>query len=189
MIAQVRGTIVSRGADHVVLDVAGVGYKVFVPRQPERNEVLLYTHHAVREDGQFLYGFATREELALFELLTSVSGVGPRAALALLSISRTADLAAAIAGGDIAALARAPGVGKKTAERLVVDLRGKVAGLVSGDQLPAASPVEDEALAALQALGYTAAEAAAALRNAPAAKTATTEERVRAALRKAAPVV
>ena len=189
MIAQVRGRVVARGADHVVIDVAGIGYKVFVPRQPEDAEVVLHTHHVVREDGQFLYGFPSLEELALFDLLTSVSGVGPRAALALLSISRAADLAAAIASGDVAALARAPGVGKKTAERLIVDLRSKVSGLVTGDRLPSPIVVEDEALAALLALGYTPGEAAAALRNAPAAKAATTEERVRAALRKAAPVV
>lgn len=186
MIAQVRGRVVARGADHVVVDVAGIGYKVFVPRQPEDGEVVLHTHQVVREDGQFLYGFPSREELALFDLLTSVSGVGPRAALALLAISRAPDLAAAIASGDVAALARAPGVGKKTAERLIVDLRSKVSGLVTGDRLPSPIVVEDEALAALLALGYTPGEAAAALRNAPPAKAATTEERVRVALRRTA---
>jgi Holliday junction DNA helicase RuvA len=114
-----------------------------------------------------------------------VNGVGPRAALAILSVSRPVDVAAAIAAGDAAALARAPGVGKKTAERLIVDLRGKVAK-VSGDTgLPTVVPVEDEAAAALQALGYTPAEAAAALREVPPASGASTEERVRQALRKA----
>ncbi len=117
----------ARGADHVVVEVAHVGYKVFVPRQPDGDEVLFHTHQVVREDGHFLFGFGSREELALFELLIGVSGVGPRAALALLSISRPAELAAAIAAGDTASLARAPGVGRKTAERLIVDLRGKVA--------------------------------------------------------------
>lgn len=189
MISHIRGTVVGRGADHVIVDVSGVGYKVFVPRQPEDGSVVLHTHHVVREDGQFLFGFQSRDELALFELLISVSGVGPRAALALLSVSRPAELAAAIATGDAAALARAPGVGKKTAERLIVDLRGKVRDLVSDERLPSAAPVEDEAIAALQALGYTPAEAAAALRGVPGAKAATTEERVRAALRKGATVV
>lgn len=184
MIASVRGRVTSRGADHVVVDVGGVGYKVFVPRQPETEDVHLFTHHVVREDGQFLFGFGTGEELALFELLTSVSGVGPRAALALLSVSRPDDLAAAIAGGDTAALARAPGVGKKTAERLIVDLRSKVARVADG-LIPSAAPIEDDALAALQALGYTPTEAAAALRGVPGKGAATTEERVRAALRKA----
>ena len=168
----------------MVVEAAGVGYKVFVPRQPESDEVLLHTHHVVREDGQFLFGFASRDELALFEMLTSVSGVGPKAALALLSVSRPADLAAAIAAGDAAALARAPGVGKKTAERLIVDLRGKVAR-VSDDVLPGAAPTGDEAAAALIALGYSASEAAAALRGVPPPSKATTEERIRMALRRA----
>ncbi len=184
MIGSVRGRVIARGTDHVVVEVAGVGYKVFVPRQPQTDDVLLHTHHVVREDGQFLFGFATRDELALFELLTSVSGVGPRAALGLLSVSGPPELAAAIAGGDVAALARAPGVGKKTAERLIVDLRSKVAR-VSDGALPS-DVAEDEAVAALQALGYTPAEAAAAVRRVPAAGTATTEERVRAALQGAA---
>lgn len=188
MIASVRGRVIARGIDHVVVDVGGVGYKVFVPRQPDGEAVLLHTHHVVREDGQFLYGFASREELALFDMLTSVNGVGPRAALALLSVSRAADLAAAIAAGDVAALARAPGVGKKTAERLIVDLRTKVTPF-AGAVLPGAARVDDEAAAALQALGYTPAEATAALRGVPPASTATTEERVRAALRKATTVV
>ncbi len=185
MIGSVRGRVIARGADHVVVEVAGIGYKVFVPRQPESDDVLLHTHHVVREDGQLLFGFASREELALFEMLVSVSGVGPRAALALLSVSAPAQLAAAIAAGDAAALARAPGVGKKTAERLIVDLRGKVAGAADGG-LPGAAMPEDEAVAALQALGYTPAEAAAALRGVPDGDKATTEDRVRTALRKAA---
>ena len=178
----------ARGTDHVVVDVGGVGYKVFVPRQPETDDVLLHTDHVVREDGQFLFGFVTREELALFEMLTSVSGVGPRAALALLSVSRPADVAAAIASGDAAALARAPGVGKKTAERLIVDLRGKIAKVGDG-ATGSAAPIDDEAAAALVALGYTASEAAAALRGVPPASAASAEERVRQALRKAARVV
>lgn len=165
-----------------------MGYRVFVPRQPETDDALLFTHHVVREDGQLLFGFQTREELALFEMLISVNGVGPRAGLAILAVSRPADVAAAIAAGDAAALARAPGVGKKTAERLIVDLRGKVAK--GGDSgLPSSAPLGDEAAAALQALGYTPAEAAAALRAVPAASAASTEERVRLALRRAARVV
>ncbi|MBU6423861.1 MAG: Holliday junction branch migration protein RuvA [Chloroflexota bacterium] len=183
MIGSVRGRVIARGADHVVVEVGGLGYKVFVPRQPDGDDVLLHTHHVVREDGQSLFGFASREELALFEMLISVSGVGPRAALALLAVSSPAQLAAAIASGDAAALARAPGVGKKTAERLIVDLRAKVGA--AGAPLPEAATSEDEAAAALQALGYTPSEAVAALRGVPAAGKAPTEERVRAALLKA----
>ncbi|MGH2451687.1 MAG: Holliday junction branch migration protein RuvA [Candidatus Limnocylindria bacterium] len=183
MIASLRGRVVARGTDHVVVDVGGVGYKVVVPRQPGRDEVHLHTHQVVREDGQFLFGFESREELALFELLIGVSGVGPRAAVAMLSVARAVDLAAAIAAGDAAALARAPGVGKKTAERVIVDLRGRVGGLAGA--AAGVLPSTDEAAAALQALGYTAAEASAALRAVPAAGEASTEDRLAAALRAA----
>jgi holliday junction DNA helicase RuvA len=182
LIGSVRGRILARGPDHVVVETAGVGYKVFVPRHPTGEETLLHTHQVVREDGQFLFGFETREELALFELIIGVSGVGPRAALAILSVSRPADVAAAIAAGDAAALAKAPGVGKKTAERLIVDLRSKVGRLAIG---PAAGELAsaDEAIAALRALGYTLAEAQQALTGVPPVGTATTEERLATALR------
>src|SRR5438105_4034934 len=155
--------VIARGADHVVVETNGVGYKVHVPRQPTRDEVLLHTHHTVREDDQSLYGFESRDELALFEMLISVSGVGPKAGLAILSVARPAEIAGAIASGDAAALARAPGVGKKTAERLIVDLKGKI-GRVAGLPVTAgALTVEDDAQAALVALGYTPSEAATAL--------------------------
>jgi Holliday junction DNA helicase RuvA len=184
VIALIRGEIVARASDHVVVDVRGVGYKVFVPRHPGGDIVTLHTHQVVREDAQQLFGFETREELALFEMLISVSGVGPRAALSLLSVSTPAQLAAAIASGDASALSRAPGVGKKTAERLILDLKGKIAR-GGPDREPIGVVLEDEAAAALQALGYTPAEAVAALRAVPSAGSESTEERVTAALRAA----
>jgi holliday junction DNA helicase RuvA len=183
VIAAVRGTVIARGADHVVVEVAGVGYKVFVPRHPSRDEVLLHTHQVVREDDEALYGFEAREELALFEMLISVSGVGPKAGLAILSVARPAEIASAIASGDAALLARAPGVGKKTAERLIVDLKGKVGRVAGAPVIPGASALDDDAHAALVALGYTTSEAATALRDAPPRGRATTEERLAAALR------
>ena len=189
MIASIRGRIIARGADHVVVETGGVGYRIFVPRHPEDGEVLLHTHQVVREDAHLLFGFESREELALFELLIGVSGVGPKAALALLGMSRPVDVAAAIAAGDAPALAKAPGVGKKTAERLIVDLRSKVGGIVIGGPAAGAAtagPGADEAHAALRALGYTPAEAAAALAEVPGAGEATTEERLAAALRRPA---
>jgi Holliday junction DNA helicase RuvA len=184
LIAYVSGEVVARGTDHVVVDVRGVGYKVFVPRHPTGDNVALHTHHVVRDDAQQLFGFETREELVLFELLITVSGVGPRAALSLLSVASPAAIAAAIASGDSVALARAPGVGKKTAERVIVDLKSKIAR-TGPEREPTGVLTEDEAAAALQALGYTASEAISALRRAPAAGSATTEERVTAALRAA----
>jgi Holliday junction DNA helicase RuvA len=187
LIAYVSGEVVARGADHVVVNVRGVGYKVFVPRHPSGDNVALHTHHVVRDDAQQLYGFETREELALFELLITVSGVGPRAALSLLSVASPAAIAAAIASGDSVALARAPGVGKKTAERVIVDLKGKIMR-TGPEREPTGVLTEDEAAAALQALGYTVSEATAALRRAPPAGSATTEERVTAALRAAGAV-
>ena len=185
MIATVRGRVISRGADHVIVEAAGVGYQVFVPRHPAasaNDDVLLHTHHVVREDAQLLFGFETREELALFELLISVSGVGPKAALAILSVSRPADVAAAISVGDAASLAKAPGVGKKTAERLIVDLRSKMGSMAVG-AFGVEAPDGDEAVAALRSLGYTVGEAQAALRGVPPPSKASTEERLAAALR------
>ena len=182
MIATVRGKVIARGVDHVVVEANGVGYKVFVPSHPSGDEVLLHTHHVVREDAQLLFGFESREELALFELLISVSGVGPKAAVAILSVSRPVDVASAIAAGDAATLAKAPGVGKKTAERLIVDLRSKMGRIALGPDGPDI-PDADEAVTALRALGYTVSEAQAALRGVPAASKASTEERLAAALR------
>jgi Holliday junction DNA helicase RuvA len=183
VIASVRGKVLARGSDHVVVETGGVGYKVFVPRHPSREDVLLHTHQVVREDAQLLFGFETREELALFELLISVSGVGPKAGLAILSVSRPVDVAAAIASGDAAALAKAPGVGKKTAERLIVDLRSKVGRVSIGPTDLDLADAGDEALTALRALGYTLSEAQAALRGVAPAGKASTEERLSTALR------
>ncbi len=179
MIAWLEGRIVGRGADHVVVDVRGVGYKVHVARPPEGEQTTLHVHHAVQQDAERLFGFETREELALFEMLIGVWNVGPKAAMSLLSFAGPAELAAAIATGDVAALAKAPGVGKKTAERLIVELRAKVQRVSPPG--PAVAATDDDAVAALVALGYSAAEAARALRDV--AKDDGTAARVQAALR------
>lgn len=179
MIAWLEGRIVARGLDHVVVDVRGVGYKVHVARQPEREQTALHVHHVVQQDAERLFGFETREELALFDMLIGVSQVGPKAAMSLLSVAAPAELAAAIATGDVAALAKAPGVGKRTAERLIVELRAKVQQV--GARPAGVVPVDDDAVAALVALGYTAAEASRALRDV--GHDGSTAERVRSALR------
>src|SRR5258706_14189462 len=113
MIAHVRGEVVARGTDHVVVDVRGIGYKVFVPRHPQGDIVALHTHHVVREDAQQLYGFETREELALFEMLISVSGVGPKAAMSSLGVTRPAQVSAPIAFGVAVALSLLSALRKK----------------------------------------------------------------------------
>jgi|FLYL01.1.fsa_nt_gi Holliday junction DNA helicase RuvA len=185
MIARLTGTIAGRGPDHLVVDVNGVGYLVFVPaglvaRALPDSSVTLYTHMVVREDSLTLYGFAEAHEERLFETLLGVSGVGPKAALALLSALSADELAGAIAAGNAAALARAPGVGKKLASRIVLELREKMG---AAGAAPAAAGVEsEEVAAALMALGYSQAEANEAVARADLETAGTLEEKVRLAL-------
>lgn len=170
-IARLRGVVAGIGPDWVVVDVAGVGFKASVPSGlcaslTEGREVTLYTHLLVREDGMALYGFETPTDLEVFEQLISVSGVGPRAALALLSAMSAAELATAVVQGDVARLRTVPGIGEKTAGRLVIDLQARLAPLASpGDGAvarPAAPRPDEDVVAALLSLGYSQAEAAAA---------------------------
>ncbi len=135
MIAQLSGTVARVGAAFVVVDVHGVGYKVNVPVSvleslPETGQpVLLITHTLVREDDLSLYGFNTEEELKVFELLLTVSGIGPKAALALLSALPASELAQAVSTEDIRRLTKVPGIGARTAQRLVLELKEKFAAL------------------------------------------------------------
>lgn len=172
MIAHVRGQVVHRDAGAVVIDVNGVGYLVNVAsldRIPPRGETVeLHTSLQVREDSMTLYGFPDRSGLELFELLIGSSGVGPKLALAALRTHRADVLRAAIGGADIATLTTIPGIGKKVAERLVLELRDKVGG-VPGDRdgdftAPSGAPTPlGETREALAALGYSAGEIQAAL--------------------------
>lgn len=177
MIASLRGTLAEAGAGHAVVECGGVGYLVLVSthtiaRLPSRGaEVHLRTRQIVREDSLQLFGFADADELRLFDLLIGVSGVGPKLALALLSGMATASVARAIHGGQVAALTAIPGIGRKTAERVIVELRDKVdpalAALAGATREPAAPvklPHFDDAVAALTALGYTPAVAKDTLR-------------------------
>lgn len=173
MIAHVRGRVTHREAGRVVVDVNGVGYLVHVPateRVPPRGETVeLATSLQVREDSMTLYGFTTRAALELFELLLSSSGVGPKLALAALGTHQPDTLRAAIGGEDVATLTQVPGIGKKVAERLVLELRDKVTVVagVADTGAPGApatgAGVGGEVREALLALGYTAAEAQTAL--------------------------
>lgn len=167
MIAMVRGILVEKGSDSAVLEAGGVGYEVsltapaLLALPPLGEEVRLYTHHHVREDEQRLYGFLTSGERQIFLLLLTVKGVGPKVALAILSHMSGPALTGALLKRDVAALTRLPGVGKKLAERLGVELSDKVKALGLGlDSEPGAlgsgprGPAWDQALAALIALGY-----------------------------------
>lgn len=191
-LARVRGVVEEKGADWVIVTVGGLGVLASVPGPTadaldEGGTAALYTYLHVREDALTLYGFGTRDELTLFEQLIGVSGIGPRAALGLLSALDYGALTTAIAGGQADTLRRVPGVGQKTAERLVLELRDKVTppAAVEGAPQPAAvtqKRADAEIIAALTALGYTQAEALAAAEKLPEDGDAPLEERVREAL-------
>ncbi|HUA04301.1 MAG TPA: Holliday junction branch migration protein RuvA [Solirubrobacteraceae bacterium] len=168
MIAMMSGTVVVRRGDHVVVDTGGVGYRLAVSAETLRHvpavgkSVVLHSHLIVRDDALALYGFATEEERELFLMLIAVQSVGPKVALAVLSGGPPRDLLAAVAAGDTARLQAAPGVGKRTAERIVSELREKVGATASVPAVIAAVRSEDpRALAreGLLGLGYTALEA------------------------------
>ncbi len=188
-IARLRGVIEATGDDWTIVGVAGVGVLASVPARLAEGlargaPVTLFTHLHVREDALVLYGFASGDDLALFEQLISVSGVGPRVALALLSELDYADLTTAIASGHVDVLRKVSGVGQKTAERLVLELRDKV--VPPAEAVPRAREaerhVDAETVAALMGLGYSQAEAAAAAGRLPDDGDLPIEERVRRAL-------
>lgn len=166
MIVHLHGELVEKGVGGVVVECGGVGYGVQIPlstfdRLPaEGTEVRLFTHLAVREDGQTLFGFATRQERDAFELITTVSGVGPKLALSVLSGLAVGDLQLAISQGDAKRLASVKGIGKKTAERIVVELRDKINPIEALANSTAASAVGQsavlrDAMLALAALGFS----------------------------------
>lgn len=193
MIAQLRGLVAHRDAETVVVDVGGVGYVVAVADPggipPVGQEVELHTSLQVREDALDLYGFPTRTGLATFELLLRATGVGPKLGLAALRTHRPDTLRAALANADTALLTDVPGIGKKVAERLVLELRDKVGAVAELEGTsPGAAPMVDattldQAREALGQLGYRDAEIRAALADAPA--DAGVEDLVRHALRRA----
>lgn len=164
MIALLSGEIAFKSIDHVIIDVGGVGYRLLIPLSsfyalPEQGKVRFHVHTHVREDTLALYGFLTLEEKELFLLLLSVSGVGPKLALNILSHIPAAGLREALAGSDIKGLSALPGIGKKTAERLVLELREKVSRLGDGPTprpplTARASDQLDDTLSALLNLGY-----------------------------------
>jgi holliday junction DNA helicase RuvA len=193
MIASLRGKLLVAGTDHAIVETSGVGYQVFMPRPVLEaiggvgSDVLLYTHLHVREDALVLYGFATWEQRAFFETLIGVTGVGPRMALGLLSAAPLDQLQIAIANENTALLAQVPGIGKKTAARLVLELKGKLdlskVGLAAANVSAPAAALNAELIEVLTSLGYSALEAQSAVSSLPADAPPELEERLRLALR------
>ena len=191
MIAFINGRVVEKFGSSVVVDVGGIGYEVqtaagdYDQASPDA-EVKFYTYHHVREQSEELFGFSTLAAKRLFELLITVQGIGPKAALAILSLGEAEVVRSAIASEDVRFIATASGVGKKTAEKLAVSLRDKVGApsyVPTRDSETGATInfAGDEALDALMALGFTLADATTALRDVPSDKS--TAERVKLALK------
>lgn len=188
MIASIQGKIEAIGTDSVVINVNGIGYLVYLPSSLLSTvgrigkEVKVYTQLHVREDAFTLYGFSTMDELRLFNTLTDVSGVGPKVGLAMLSSMNVEQLTLAIASGNADLLTSVPGIGKKLASRIVLELKDKVgAGWLVASQ--AESAVDNrEVVEALVALGYSTSEAARAVASLPARDTTDLEEKIKLAL-------
>lgn len=199
MIASLRGTLLVKSATELLVEVNGVGYGVSIPLSTYEkigevnSTVKLFTYLHVREDALQLYGFATEEERQLFKLLISVSGIGPKMAQSILSGVSAEDLTSFISEGNAIALTRIPGIGKKTAERIIVELREKIARTEFGSSLPPASTaaqtsIRSEALLALTSLGFNRSVAEKALRAAIQAtngQDVTLEQLIKAALKHA----
>lgn len=191
MIARLQGQLIEKQPPVLVVDVHGVGYELEAPMSTFYKVTLgapvtLFTHQVVREDAHLLYGFASRDERDLFRTLLKVNGVGPKLALAILSGMEADAFAACVRQGDVATLVRIPGVGKKTAERLVMELRDRVgdgpAGLPSFAASEAPATPERDAITALIALGYKAVEAERAVGKLK-SENATAEDLIRGALK------
>lgn len=194
MITNIYGTLEACKADHAIIRVGGFGIRVFAPASTLSRlhevgtEVSLYTHFQMREDGIALYGFTSEEDRAAFEQLLGVSGVGPKMALSLLSVMDASTLYKAIADEDQQRLGLAPGVGKKLAARLILELKGKLPSLAAlsttpGTPVGTTGRIQTEVLEALIGLGYSTAEAHAALAKIPQDQAMTLEQQVTYALR------
>jgi len=171
MIAHIRGRLLSKHPNQAIVEAAGVGYDVtisvptFSDLPAPGGEVALHIHTHVREDALALYGFLRQSEKQIFEKLISVSGIGPKLAITILSGMPADEMAGAIRGNDVAKLTRIPGIGRKTAERMVLELRDKLPKEAFGEPatLPSITPVEEDVLSALMNLGYQRAAAERAL--------------------------
>jgi Holliday junction DNA helicase RuvA len=185
MIAGLHGKLQAISSNWAIIDVGGIGFQVYMPTSTLSTlgaigeEVELHTHLHLREDNATLYGFATAEELGLFQTLISVSGVGPKLALAMLSTMSAEKLAMAISSGSVDLLTMVPGVGKKMADRLILELKGKVVWVGAPAEL---APEDTEVLSALTSLGYSVREATRAVATLPQDQKLTLEEKIKLAL-------
>jgi len=191
MIATLKGTLEYRGADSVIINVGGMGFQVHVPGSTLsqlgaiNDKVSLYTHLHLREDNVSLYGFASEEELALFRNLISVSGIGPKAALSLLSALDPEQLVIAITSGNIDIISQVPGIGRKMTNRIVIELKSKLEKEWKEAALPLATENTD-VVAALTSLGYSLREATQAVFSLPGSSELSLEEKVKLALQQLA---
>ncbi len=196
MIALIRGTLAYKSIDHVIIDVGGVGYRLFIPLStfyalPENGEASFYTYTHVREDALLLYGFLTLEEKDLFVVLIGISGIGPKLAINILSHIPAAELKNAIAAGDVKRLYGLPGIGKKTAERLVLELKDTIGAVempiaAAGASPRAAQPSGDlvnDVISALINLGYKENQARKVLENMELAPGTSMEDALKGALK------
>jgi len=183
MIGHLKGSVSFIGAGYVLVDVGGVGYKVYAPQNMlttlhQDTDVSLFTHLAVRENALDLFGFPTRAELQFFEMLLSVSGIGPKTAIAILGLASADTLKRAIAGGDATYLTKVSGIGKKNAEKIIVELKDKLGGSDASSRILMGA--DAEALEALEALGYSLRDARDAVAK---TKGETAQEKIKESLR------
>ena len=190
MIAAVEGILASKGNNSVIIKAGAVSFLVNVPGSTlsrlghPGNTVFLHTHLYVREDNISLYGFSSPQELSLFEQLITVSGIGPKVGLALLTTLSAEQIMTAIMSSNADLLSQVPGIGKKTAGRIILDLKGKLEKAWEGEIIPAISQGDTDAVAALTGLGYSIREATQALSSIPQTDGMTLEEKVRQALQR-----
>ena len=189
MIASLRGILESAGSDWAIIDVHGIGFQVFMPAPTlsslgsRGKEVYLYTHLHLREDNVTLFGFATAADKELFQLLMSVSGIGPKLALSILSSISTEQLSLAITSQNADLLTIVPGIGNKIANRMILELKDKIGSVLLAGPISKGAQDNTDVISALTALGYSVVEAARAAANLPNNKKLNLEDKVKLALR------
>ena len=199
MYSYIKGELAEINTDHIVIDVNGIGYMIFIPSQaldylPAIGEIIkVHTYLFMREDAMILYGFLTKDELEIFKLLITVSGIGPKGGLAILSTLSADDLRFAVLSGDSKAIAKAPGVGSKTAQRVIIDLKDKLSLEDAFEKklehenekinIASNSQVKNDAVMALNALGYSSSESLKAVSKVEITEEMDVEDVLKAALK------